>query len=59
MDPGSCAHDKCEQGDPLDPTCDACVDSICADDPYCCDSGGGAWDALCVGSVASICGETC
>lgn len=57
--PGSCAHDKCEPGDVLAPSCDSCVESICAEDPYCCDPADGAWDALCIGMVDSVCGETC
>ena len=29
---------------------------MCASDSYCCSS---AWDAQCVGEVASVCGQTC
>ena len=58
-DPGSCAHAKCDQGEALDPSCDPCVASICADDPYCCDVPAGGWDDLCVNAVAGVCGETC
>ena len=51
-----CAHPLCDEGVALDETCDPCVASICAADPYCCDN---SWDSLCVGEVESICGQTC
>ncbi len=52
----SCAHDVCEPGDPLDPTCSTCVETVCAADPYCCTT---AWDALCVEEAQTLCGATC
>jgi hypothetical protein len=51
-----CAHAMCDEGDPLDPACDPCVASICAVDDYCCST---YWDHICVGEVASVCGEAC
>ena len=51
-----CAHPVCAAGGPLDATCDSCATQLCAADPYCCST---AWDATCVGEVASICGNTC
>lgn len=51
-----CAHPICAAGGPLDATCDTCATQLCAVDPYCCNT---AWDATCVGEVASICGNTC
>jgi hypothetical protein len=45
-------HDLCEEGDVMDASCDPCVATVCAADPYCCDN---AWDETCVGEVASEC----
>jgi hypothetical protein len=50
---GSCDHDVCAEGTPLDPACDLCVDLVCAIDDYCCTS---SWDSLCVGSADFFCG---
>ncbi len=53
----ACAHDKCTAGGKLDADCDdPCVAQVCAEDPYCCNN---AWDSICVGEVASICGDSC
>ncbi len=60
-----CAHDKCEAGAQLNPSCtvggapDACLQAICADDPFCCDpvaSPTGRWDAGCINKVYFVCG---
>jgi hypothetical protein len=51
-----CAHDICQAGVALTASCDACVATICAVDPFCCST---SWDSLCVGEVASECGLTC
>ena len=51
-----CVHDTCVEGVALDASCDPCVAAICAVDSYCCDT---AWDSVCVGEVASVCGATC
>ncbi len=52
-----CAHDICENGDKLNPSCnDTCVAQICAEDPFCCND---SWDRTCVGEVESICSNTC
>ena len=59
---GNCAHTLCETGGVLVPGCDSppispsCVDAICAVDSYCCQT---AWDSICVGEVASVCGLGC
>jgi hypothetical protein len=45
-------HDLCEEGDVMDTSCDPCVATVCAADPYCCDN---AWDETCIGEVASEC----
>lgn len=56
-EPTACAHDVCEQGEALDPTCDAdCVTAVCAADPFCCNS---SWDSVCVGQVAEACSQSC
>lgn len=51
-----CAHDQCDQGFALTPSCDPCVAQICDFDPFCCSN---SWDATCVGWVASICSQSC
>ena len=56
-DPGStCAHAMCATGAALVAACDPCATKLCAADSYCCSN---AWDATCVGEVASICGKSC
>ena len=59
-------HDICVPGDKLPPGCHACVDTVCAVDPYCCLGGyvspyasEPAWDAKCVAQVTALCGLTC
>ena len=52
----TCTHALCTAGRSLKSTCDACVKKICAADAYCCSN---AWDSVCVGEVASVCGEAC
>jgi len=57
---GTCGHPLCTAGPVLVNLCDStkanCVSSICTADPYCCST---AWDSVCVGEVASICGKNC
>lgn len=53
---GECAHPVCAAGGPLTASCTPCATDLCAQDPYCCSA---AWDATCVGEVASICGPIC
>ena len=52
----TCSHAICTAGTKLTSTCDPCATKICAADSYCC---GTKWDSVCVGEVASICGQTC
>lgn len=54
--PSACDHEICQEGGPLDASCDSCAASICAQDPFCCSSG---WDSICVAEVQSICGQSC
>jgi hypothetical protein len=63
---GSCKHDICALGGPLDPNCHPCVKKICAAgvDPFCCDldpneKGKGNWDEYCLEDVAKYCGMQC
>jgi hypothetical protein len=49
-------HAKCTTGRRMMGSPDACVQQICAADPYCCAN---AWDAYCVGEVTSVCGLQC
>ncbi|MGE0871532.1 MAG: trypsin-like serine protease [Kofleriaceae bacterium] len=51
-----CDHGTCEPGTALDASCDSCAASICAVDPYCCET---AWDSLCVSEVETVCGGSC
>ena len=56
---GSCEHDFCVEGPPDTPfngMCDDCVNMICIEDSYCCETD---WDDVCVGEVTSICGQAC
>jgi hypothetical protein len=57
---GTCTHSLCTPGIALGSTCDSakanCVSAICAVDPYCCST---AWDNICIGKVASVCGKAC
>jgi hypothetical protein len=56
-DPTCNEHATCDTGAPLDAGCgDSCVADICDVDPYCCNN---SWDEICVGEVASVCGQTC
>jgi hypothetical protein len=61
--PPACAHDLCEQGDPLEPSCDPCVAELCGTvDPYCCDQLAGqkgSWDVMCIGEAQKLCGLDC
>lgn len=53
----SCAHDVCEAGDALDPTCeDSCVATVCEKDAFCCNN---SWDATCVQAAAASCDRSC
>jgi hypothetical protein len=53
---GTCDHPICSTGDALNGSCDTCAGEICTADSYCCTT---AWDSICVGEVASVCGQTC
>jgi len=57
---GTCGHSLCTTGTNLANGCDGgqanCVAAICAADSYCCTT---AWDSICVGEVASVCGKNC
>lgn len=52
----SCAHSKCQSGAALVPSCDECVQLVCAQDASCCSTG---WTADCVDLVATACDATC
>jgi hypothetical protein len=49
-------HDECVQGAAMDASCSACVDAICASDPYCCSTD---WDDVCVSHVDTTCSPGC
>ncbi len=52
----TCAHDVCQVGEILDPTCSSCVESVCQADGFCCTT---TWDALCVSNAVELCGSSC
>ncbi len=52
---GNC-HDECSIGEAMDATCNDCVDAICQEDSYCCDT---EWDSTCVGYVDQFCDPGC
>ncbi|MBW2452968.1 MAG: lamin tail domain-containing protein [Deltaproteobacteria bacterium] len=53
----NCAHDICTPGVKLTMGCgDPCVDTVCLQDAYCCDS---EWDQLCVDEAGQFCGANC
>jgi hypothetical protein len=49
-------HDECVQGAALDASCNGCVQAICAQDSYCCNT---AWDSVCIGHVNDLCNPGC
>jgi hypothetical protein len=55
-----CAHDVCDTGVALSPSCSPCVQTLCANtfgtDKYCCGAHGGDWDRQCVNEVAACAG---
>ena len=54
---GSCTHDPCQIGAPLDPSCDPCADLICNGfgQTTCCTS---SWDDVCALFAEVYCGCT-
>lgn len=56
----TCAHDVCESGVALDPSCDPCVAAVCAVDPACC-TAPYSWGGACntAFKLATQCGCTC
>lgn len=53
---GTCDHDVCTEGTPLDPSCGTCAASICELDDFCCNN---TWDDVCVGHVEENCAGGC
>jgi len=49
-------HQKCEAGRRMQGSTDSCVQSLCAADPFCCNT---AWDSVCVNEVGTFCGQSC
>lgn len=52
--PAVCEHDTCEEGAALVADCDLCVEQVCQQDSFCCET---AWDATCVAETRTICGS--
>ena len=55
-DAGTCASPCSSQPVALAPTCEPCVATICATDPYCCAT---RWDAQCATAAKTKCGSRC
>ncbi len=53
---GSCNHDVCVEGDPLDGSCDPCASNVCDEDSYCCTT---EWDDICVDLADQYCANIC
>jgi hypothetical protein len=51
-----CEHDVCETGDALMLGCDPCVDTVCAEDGFCCSD---SWDGQCIGAAENLCAAGC
>jgi hypothetical protein len=51
-----CSHSLCNQGTPLESSCDPCVTAVCAADPYCCNN---TWDQRCIDESVTTCGLQC
>jgi hypothetical protein len=52
----ACAHATCSAGSALVATCSPCASTVCAVDPYCCNT---AWDETCVGEAKALCVGGC
>jgi hypothetical protein len=50
--PPECAHDLCVTGEALVATCDSCVATVCATDPWCCAN---TWDGFCIEEAVDWC----
>ncbi len=48
----TCDHSECEAGTPLNASCTTCTATVCANDPYCCESD---WDLNCVEAAIFSC----
>lgn len=53
---GGCAHEVCDQGPPLQPSCSACAAQVCGSDEYCCTE---SWDNQCIEESEQLCGVKC
>ncbi|NUQ74700.1 MAG: matrixin family metalloprotease [Polyangiaceae bacterium] len=51
--PAPCAHSVCTTGVKLAANCSSCATTVCAKDPYCCNT---KWDGTCVNEAKSWCG---
>lgn len=54
-DPAVC-HDECTEGEPMDASCNGCVEAVCQQDDYCCST---EWDSVCIGIVSELCTPPC
>ena len=51
-----CCHDLCLEGFPPVPSCDPCVEEVCATNPHCCET---EWDLACIEQAQELCGIVC
>lgn len=49
----ACAHQELVTGAALPASCSSCATTVCASDPFCCNS---SWDATCVSEAVEWCG---
>lgn len=52
----TCDHDVCTEGSALGAGCDACANTVCGIDDYCCQN---QWDAQCIAEAEQYCGASC
>jgi hypothetical protein len=45
-----CAHSECDSGAALSASCSNCAETICAADPYCCNT---SWDSTCTNAAST------
>lgn len=53
---GTCDHDVCTTGGPLDPSCGTCAAEVCKNDAFCCTTN---WDSTCKSEVDDYCAGGC
>jgi hypothetical protein len=49
----TCGHSVCDAGGALDASCNACAQTVCGLDAYCCET---EWDVICAAESVGLCG---